>query len=122
MKKSSLIVFLLLGLVGFSGCVMVVIPEPKIIKSTYTETTQEEPFSDNTSDCSISTGEKITGLGTEELKDKTFYYSDYQNSANDTYSEACIYAKNSSEDYYLEYVEDEQCNTVGIRFWCRVGD
>ena len=113
MKQSSLTMLCALGIVGTLGCASAAISEPSTVTSTSSESMQTEVAS---ADCSVSTGQKITGTGTKQLEDKTFYYSDYQNSASDTYTQACVYAKDSSEEYYLEYVENELGNTIGIKF------
>ena len=114
MEQSNLTMLCALGIVGTLGCASVAISEPSTVTSTSSESTQAEVTS---ADCSVSTGQKITGTGTKQLEDKIFYYSDYRNSASDTYTQACVYAQDSSEDYYLEYVEDESGDTTGIKFF-----
>lgn len=114
MKQSSFLSGCFVVLVGVIGCSCVILTEPRDMTNTNSESTQSEVTS--TSDCTVGTGQKITGNGTKELEDKTFYYFDYQNSETDAKTHACIYAKESSQDYYLEYEEDFPGNRIGISF------
>ncbi len=116
MNQSSVMSICLVGFLGAVGCIGISLMDSTSIKNTPVQIEDSQVESASSNPCLISEGQKISGTGTQELKDKVFYYSDYQNSSIDTFQKACEYAKESSDDYYLEYVEDSPGNRTGINF------
>lgn len=114
MNQSSALSICIVGFLATVGCIGICLMDTSTSKSTYLNQVQTEETSTNT--CSVSNGQKVSGNGMQHLEDETFYFVDYQNSESDTLRKACEYANNSSDDYYLEYIEDSPGNRIGISF------
>lgn len=53
----------------------------------------------------------------KHLLNKTFYFTNYSNLTATAIEEACEYAQNSSDDYFLTYAENKATNQiVGVKF------
>lgn len=121
-RKNTILTALILGLVCTGIACTAILKSEKEIKSvteTVTETTHATPASTEEiqqPSCAIL-GEKTKGTGTKTLVNRVFYFDDYTGEDTSAIEEACAYAENSADDYFLSYERDRSTNQiVAIKF------